>query len=199
MGGTTSRFDQAAQTWDKKPTRVILAENVAKAIKAHLPLTSDMDLLDFGAGTGLLSLEILPLVRSITAVDTSAKMLEVLDEKGAPDVTTCCVDIFTEAFEQRFDAVVSSMVMHHISDTKALFERIHTLLHEGGRIAFADLYKEDGSFHDDNRGVHHFGFDPDELKALLEAAGFTDVLFHTAHTFQKHQEFPVFLMTAKKA
>jgi 2-polyprenyl-3-methyl-5-hydroxy-6-metoxy-1,4-benzoquinol methylase len=101
--------------------------------------------------------------------------------------------------EARFDAVISSMVMHHIPDTKALFERIRSLLNDGGRIAFADLYKEDGSFHDDNSGVHHFGFEPDSLKTLLEATGFTDIAFHTAYTFQKAKEYPVFLMTARKA
>ena len=196
---SSERFDNAAKTWDQKPTRVILAENVAKAIKTHLPLTPDMDLLDFGAGTGLLSMEILPLVRTITAVDTSPKMLEVLESKEAEGITTHCMDIFSEALEKRFDAVISSMVMHHVEDTKALFSRIHTLLHEGGRIAFADLYKEDGSFHDDNTGVHHFGFEPEMLKTLLEGIGFQDVAFHTAHTFQKAKAYPVFLMTAQKA
>jgi len=196
---STARFDNAAQTWDQKPTRVILAENVAKAIKTHLPLTAEMDLLDFGAGTGLLSMEILPLVRSITAIDTSAKMLEVLEGKGADGISTCCVDIFSQEFEARFDAVISSMVMHHVQDTHALFTRIHSLLHEGGRIAFADLYKEDGSFHDDNTGVHHFGFEPEMLKTLLEGIGFREITFHTAHTFQKSKDYPVFLMTARKA
>lgn len=199
MGGTTNRFDRAAQTWDQKPTRVILAENIAKAVTTHLPLSSDMELLDFGAGTGLLSLEILPHVRSITAVDTSSKMLEVLEEKKAEGISTRCIDIFAETLHGSFDAVISSMVMHHIPDTKALFERIHGLLKNGGRIAFADLYKEDGSFHDDNHGVHHFGFDPESLRTLLETIGFTEIAFHTAYTFQKHREFPVFLMTAKKA
>lgn len=196
---STARFDNAAQTWDQKPTRVILAENVAKTIKTHLPLTTDMDLLDFGAGTGLLSMEILPLVRSITAVDTSPKMLEVLTNKGAEGITTHCMDIFSQELDKRFDAVISSMVMHHVQDTQALFKRIHTLLHEGGRIAFADLYKEDGSFHDDNTGVHHFGFEPEMLKTLLEGIGFGNITFHTAHTFQKSKEYPVFLMTAQKA
>lgn len=199
MGNTTGRFDQAAQTWDQKPTRVILAENVAATIKKHLPLSKTMDILDFGAGTGLVSLQILPLVHSITAIDTSAKMLEVLDSKGAEGITTLCADIFSHELDRRFDAVISSMVLHHIPDTKALFERIHKLLNEGGMIAFADLFEEDGSFHDDNNGVHHFGFDPETLTKLLQESGFTDVAFTTAHTFQKTKEYPVFLMTAKKA
>lgn len=199
MGNATGRFDQAAQTWDQKPTRVILAENVAATIKQHLPLTQNMDLLDFGAGTGLVSLQILPLVHSITAIDTSSKMLEVLDSKGGEGITTLCADIFSHELERRFDAVISSMVLHHIPDTKALFERIHSLLNENGMIAFADLYEEDGSFHDDNNGVHHFGFDPSALTQLLQASGFTDIAFVTAHVFQKAKEYPVFLVTAKKA
>lgn len=199
MGGATNRFDNAAHSWEQKSRRVVLAENVAKAITAHLPLNPDMTLLDFGAGTGLVSMQILPHVRHITAVDTSAKMLEVLESKQAEGITTCCVDIFSAPFDQYFDAVISSMVMHHIPDTTALFRRIHSLLNPGGRIAFADLYEEDGSFHDDNDGVHHFGFDPDRLTRLLESVGFKDIAFYPAHTIQKEKDYPIFLLTAQKA
>jgi hypothetical protein len=91
------------------------------------------------------------------------------------------------------------MVLHHIDDTAALFARVHTLLKPNGRIAFADLYKEDGSFHENPEGVHHTGFDPAALTTLLEQTGFHTVRFETAFTFQKAKPYPVFLLTAQKA
>ena len=50
------RFDRVAAEWDSNPDRVALAGAVAKAIRKAVPLRADMCTLDFGAGTGLLTL-----------------------------------------------------------------------------------------------------------------------------------------------
>ena len=72
------------------------------------------------------------------------------------------------------------------------------------RIALADLDSEGGAFHDDNAGVHHFGFDRLELADTLAGIGFTDIDAVTAAVIEKPTQccsvrsFPVFLMTARK-
>jgi predicted TPR repeat methyltransferase len=66
----TNRFDQAAATWDEQPRRVKLAQAVAEDIGRQIHLSRDIDVLDFGCGTGLLTLALQPLVRSITGADT---------------------------------------------------------------------------------------------------------------------------------
>ena len=58
--------------------RVKLATDVAGAVSAEVRLAADMDVLDFGCGTGLLALQLQPYVRSITGVDSSQGMLDVL-------------------------------------------------------------------------------------------------------------------------
>ena len=76
------------------------------------------------------------------------------------------------------------------------------LLRPGGRIAVADLDTEPGSFHADNTGVHHFGFDRTKLAELAVGAGFDGVTIHTAYRMKKTtadestREFPIFLLTA---
>jgi ubiquinone/menaquinone biosynthesis C-methylase UbiE len=77
----TNRFDEAATTWDEQPRRVTLARAVADEITRQIPLSRDIDVLDFGCGTGLLTLALPPFVRSVTGADTSAGMLEVLRRK----------------------------------------------------------------------------------------------------------------------
>ena len=47
----------------------------------EVKLSPDMDLLDFGCGTGLISLHLQPHVRSLWGVDTSSGMLEVFQGK----------------------------------------------------------------------------------------------------------------------
>ena len=52
-------FDTAAATWDK-PQRVRLATEVAAAMATALPLSREWDAMDFGCGTGLVTLSLTP-------------------------------------------------------------------------------------------------------------------------------------------
>lgn len=202
-------FNQEAAQWDANPGRVKLANDVADAIQRTTALSHDMDALDFGCGTGLVTLRLQPLVKTITGADSSEGMLEVLrgkvKAKGLTNVQTRLVDFGKgDRIEGSFDLIVSSMTLHHVPDTAALFRQWYGLLVPGGTLCFADLESEDGSFHGDNKGVFHLGFDRPKLKALLQEAGFHDVLGTTAATMVKdvpgkgEKEFPVFLVTARK-
>ena len=198
-----SRFDAAAATWDKGDMRQRIAFETAETILRTIPLGSDMDLLDFGAGTGLLTYRLAPAVRSVTAVDTSAKMLEVLQSKSTPEhaIKTVCGDITKVPLSDTFDGIISSMAMHHVEDTVAFLKTLHDHLRPGGFIAIADLDKEDGTFHaHGNEGVYHFGFDREALKETAEKHGFTNVRFDTALTIEKAAgDYPIFLFSASKA
>lgn len=198
-----SRFDAAAADWDKGDLRQRIAYETAETIFETIPLRADMDLLDFGAGTGLLTYRLAPSVHSVTAVDTSPKMLEVLQSKSTPEhvIKTECRDIMHMPLDETFDGIISSMAMHHVEDTAAFLDALHAHLRSGGFIAIADLDQEDGSFHaHGNEGVFHFGFDREQLKALAEKSGFTDVRFGTALTIEKPgRDYPIFLLSARKA
>jgi len=202
-------FNKEAAQWDANPGRVKLANEVADAIIKEAALSRDMDVLDFGCGTGLVLLRLQPLVRTITGADSSEGMLGVLEGKiasrGLKNVRTQHVDFEKGGrIEGRFHLLVSSMTLHHVPDTAGLFTQWHGLLLPGGQVCFADLDAEDGSFHSDNTGVFHRGFDRPHLKELLLAAGFRDVRDTTATTMMREVEgkgmkgFPVFLISARK-
>lgn len=197
---TTTHFDTAARDWDQRPTSLQLAA-VPERLLAQLPLQASDHVLDFGAGTGLLSTAIAPQVAQVTALDMSGAMLQVLDEKGFANITTRQKDIFAGLPEQ-YHAIVSCMAMHHVADTAALLRAFAAALHSGGRIALVDLFAEDGSFHGDNaaKGVQHFGFAPDSLHALAEQAGFVDIAFSDILRLQhaNGRAYPLFLMTGRK-
>ena len=74
-------FDKEAAAWDENPGRVRLANDVANAIIREVGPSREMDVLDFGCGTGLVTLRLQPLVKSITGADSSKGMLAVLDDK----------------------------------------------------------------------------------------------------------------------
>ena len=210
VASNARRFDELAAQWDSNPIRQALSAAVVKAMVQRLSLQPTMKVMDFGAGTGLVTLGIQPCVGTIVAADVSPKMLEVLASKlssiGIANVRTRCWDAESgDCPESGFDVIISSMAMHHVSDTGALLKRLHAALKPGGRLAFADLDAEDGSFHPDPPGVYHKGFDRQAITGQLEAAGFADVTLHDAHVIHKpgadgkERGYPVFLVVARRS
>jgi ubiquinone/menaquinone biosynthesis C-methylase UbiE len=207
----TSRFDQAAATWDDNPMRIALMRAVGEAILSEARPTNEMDVLDYGCGTGLVGLYLLPSVRSVTGADNSAGMLDVLRKKikdgGLANMQTMRLDLEHDPLPTgRYHLIVSSMALHHIADTAGILRAFYQLLHPQGILCLADLDTEPGVFHTPDMviSVHHHGFDRLELKARLTEIGFRDAKDVTAHTLRKpiedgtERDFPVFLITAKK-
>ena len=192
-------FDEKAATWDASQRRRELAKAIAESIKESVELKPNMHILDVGAGTGLLTREIISFVASVTGVDSSQKMLEKFEQIGKKCIPLHC-DIIKYQPQRSFDGVISSMTMHHIEDTREFFEKLNSLLKPEGFIAIADLEKEDGSFHDHgNEGVHHFGFDKEELFELAKEGGFFDISIKEVYRVKKpNREYPVLLLVAKK-
>ena len=196
-----STFDDKAKEWDKLPLRVQNALGIAEAIQKRVDLNETMEIMDFGVGTGLLGFEIAKRVKKVYGVDTSKKMLEELEAKNSEElaIEPIFAYITKEAIDLKVDGIVSSMTLHHIEDLENFFTAIGDNLKSGGFIAIADLESEDGTFHSDNTGVHHFGFDKKQLCDIVEKTGFEKIAFETIQTIKKpHREFPVFLLTAFK-
>lgn len=196
-----SRFDVKAKDWDRGETRVNGALVIAEAIAQRYAFNADMEIVDFGVGTGLLGFEIAPRVKRVYGVDTSAKMLEQVESKNTPEVfiEPLLQDIIQTPLQKSFDALISSMTLHHIEDLELFFSTIYKNIKKDGFIAIADLEEEDGSFHSDNNGVFHFGFTQEQLVAIVQKCGFKNVTFENINTINKPQrDFGVFLLTASK-
>jgi ubiquinone/menaquinone biosynthesis C-methylase UbiE len=202
-------FDSEAASWDKEPGRIKLATEITGAIREDVALTSDMDALDFGCGTGLVTLQLQPFIHSITGVDGSRGMIDILEQKIAKkNLTNAKTRFFDmekgDVLEGRYHLIVSSMTFHHIKEIKALLDQFYHVALPSGYLCIADLDSEEGLFHSDNRGVIHFGFDRDRMRQLFIEAGFDNVRHRTAATVMKptHDgkmvEFTVFLMTGRK-
>jgi len=210
MTTTPNRFDLQAAEWDNNPGRAALAKTIAAAMLKAVPCEITWRALDCGAGTGLLTLNLLPHVAEIYATDSSSGMLEQLRKKIAAasleNVRTLLWDADSAPCPERgFDLVCSSMVLHHLRDVSAALQRMVAALRPDGWLAVADLETEDGSFHPDPSGVHHLGFAPESIARWLAAAGCTDINTRTAHTLIKpdaggrERTYPIFLATARRA
>ncbi len=213
MSGTwhsPDKFNKAALQWDENPRRVALAQAVAKAIIAAITPHNSMNALEFGCGTGLVTLEMSPLVKKLVAVDTSTEMMNALQQKikafEISNIETVCLDLLSpsvaDVYQGTFDLIYASMTLHHIADTAGFLNRIASFLSPGGTIALADLELEDGFFHDDEHEKVHPGFERTALTEQLSAAGLLVTSFETIYSINKvnragrQASYPIFLVIA---
>ncbi|MBN2328953.1 MAG: class I SAM-dependent methyltransferase [Candidatus Omnitrophica bacterium] len=202
-------FNELAADFDREPKRIELASEVGDAMIENLRFSPGCQVMDYGAGTGLLTFKLQPHAGTITAVDSSEQMLDVIAAKIARvqvhNVQTLKWNVESDALlPASFDIIVGSMVLHHIENTQGAMDRFAMMLKDGGQIAFADLDAEEGDFHSDATAAAHRGFDRDEFAAHLRMAGFRNVRFSTASVVRKptssgvEKEYPVFLAAAEK-
>ena len=207
-----NHFDDAAANWDAEPRRVELAKAVGEAILRQVQPTRGMDVLDYGCGTGLLGLFLLPHVRSVTGADSSPGMLQVLEDKiragGLQRMLVERLDLGHDPVpDSRYHLIVANMVLHHVDRTDVLLAAFRQMLLPGGTLAIADLDTEPGLFHDPDvaESVYHHGFDRHAFMDRLYRMGLVDVKDVTAHVIRKPitsgetREFLVFLIVGHRA
>lgn len=199
-----NRFDDKAATWDDDPAKIERARVVAEVIRRTIALDGSERLLEYGAGTGLVSQALRDDVGPVTLADTSTGMREVMLAKIAsgalPDARVWDLDLENAGPpDERFDLVVTVLTLHHIHDVDVVLSRFTEVLDDGGHLCIVDLDEEDGSFHDAGMDVHH-GFERSKLAASMATAGFADVEFRDCHHMDRSgANFPMFLATGRRA
>jgi tRNA (cmo5U34)-methyltransferase len=201
-----SEFDQKAPGWDKNRMNIDRTIAVAEKLINKIPQTPVLRALEFGAGTGLLSFHLKDRFTEITLMDSSAEMLKMaeqnMDLADRSRFRTLFFNLEDEEYGgEPFDVIYSQMVLHHVKDIEVIFRKFYGMLKPGGMLAIADMYQENGSFHDFRTDVHR-GFDPAELERLLLREGFHDTstepcfIIRKETTSGKINEYPVFLLIA---
>ncbi|MBN2686119.1 MAG: class I SAM-dependent methyltransferase [Pontiellaceae bacterium] len=203
-----NRFDQAAEVWDSFEPRVKMIRAISQSIFERVQLNPKMDVLDFGCGTGLLSLRVADQVKSLTGIDTSAGMLKTFEQKaaqmGLKNTRTQWLDLTKKmAIPGQYDLIVSSMVFHHVKELNPVLVLLHSALKPGGQLRIADLDPDGGLFHENAADVFHNGFHREAFAAALKTAGFSSVELTDATSITKPvgdnlRTFSIFLATGEK-
>jgi 2-polyprenyl-3-methyl-5-hydroxy-6-metoxy-1,4-benzoquinol methylase len=146
---TASEWDDRAVRWDADEDVRTYADfvfvSLKRAIAPFLPSLSGQRVLDFGCGTGLLSERLAPLCGEIVAVDTSPKMIEVLQDKLLNSPLQNIVPVQTEInpaairehseFAEGFDLVVASSVCSFLPDYETTLGDLSRLMKPGAHFA----------------------------------------------------------------
>ncbi len=209
MENNSKHFDREAQNWDADPEKIIRANLFANKIVNFIHPERSMQALEFGCGTGLLSYELKNYFDTITLIDNSRGMINVLEEKikrnRIDNFKPICIDPLIEDIElKNFDVVYSLMTLHHILDLDKFMKVFNTSLKTGGFLCIADLVTEDGTFHSNPSEFNgHKGFDKEELSLLLKNNGFQTKFYKIVFEIEKEvdgrmKKYPLFLMISKK-
>jgi len=204
----TNYFDAVAGSWDQDPMKVDRAMATAECCSQVL-LDSRRHLLDFGGGTGLLSVCLSDYFEQITIADTSPAMLQMAGQKiakaGLSHIHTQLIDADINELNDSYSAIVTLMTLHHIADTARFFAGAAELLESRGALMIADLYPDNGLFHSHNSEFDgHNGFAIEGLANDLRAAGFDVVSVQDYYTISKtiasgeKRRFPLFFLVARK-
>lgn len=178
-----------------------LARVIVEEVRPVLSGSESKTLLDYGSGTGLVSLELTDLVASLVLVDASKEVLEAaLDKITTQELTNAKVlysDFTKEMPEVKTDIVLLSLVLLHIPDTKLILRELYRILNDGGKLIIVDFDKNDQV----NHPKIHSGFVHEELKNILSETGFKSTKIKTFHHGDKmfaKQDASMFISISKK-
>ena len=189
-------FNHKAETFDS-PKNIFLANLVCQAVEKQIDLLSDKEILDFGGGTGLLTLPLAKQAKSVTLVDISEKMLEQArlkaERQDIKNIHFLEQDLLENPLKQEFDLIVVCRVLHHMPDLDAALSLFHQQLKEDGQLLVADFTKTE---------ANHHGFDLAELEKQLIEHGFSSVhsqILYSAEDLFQGNYSELFLTVAQKS
>lgn len=162
-----------------------------------LRLLSGRSIVDLGCGNGRLALLLAQSGNTVTGVDNSESqlrlarralsemrqqappappgkrpgdkgLLEALDFVLAPMEATGLPD-------RSFDLAFLSQSLHHAANPQEVLREAHRLLQPGGRILILDLLAHGEEWMQKKWGDFWLGFSADDLRALLQRAGFQEI------------------------
>lgn len=198
--------------WDRLSDRYAaqpIADEAAyrtKLARTQAHFTPDMDIFEFGCGTGGTAITHAPHVRSVRAVDFSQRMLDKARERaaqaGVTNVTFERGDITSmDIPPASYNMVLGMSILHLLKNRSAVIDKVASILKPGGRFVsstacLGDSMKWFGAIAPLG---HALGLlpvlnvmTPDELKADMVRAGFV-----IEHEWRAKPKAALFLIARK--
>ncbi|MDD1719527.1 MAG: class I SAM-dependent methyltransferase [Methanoregulaceae archaeon] len=158
-------FQDWANEYDSTLGKVKRHHKMLDQVVRSSGIKRDDLVLDIGCGTGLLSLKFLDKAEcDITAIDSSAEMLEIFQEKIKKCRLTGKIHCMQKSAEDmdfgpdKFDIVAATVSLHHVKSKEPVIRNIYGCLKSGGRFVIGEIDMDTTGKPDD----------PDRLLRILD-------------------------------
>jgi len=199
-------FNLMAEGYDTD-IRLRRAKIIADKIKSYVVDGQKRMAMEYGCGTGLVGLQLSDVFRQLFLIDSSSEMIKQvkskIDKQGNPNIEACCCDLMVGVSKlPKMDYIFSSLVMHHIMDTREFLRRLRSQLNSDGRLLIVDIDKEDGGFHAKYPDfIGHNGYEHSYLIDIASDVGFrkatVETFYHDIKIFNgKESPYSLFIFEA---
>ncbi|MDZ4726448.1 MAG: metalloregulator ArsR/SmtB family transcription factor [Leptospira sp.] len=190
-------FDRVAKDWEKLQEEILHPKVYRSWILENLP-THLESIVDLGCGPGGLIPYLLPKAKQVLGIDSSSKMIEAAESTFGKNASVKFLTAQLEALplaEHSTDAIISSMVLHHISHPPAVLEEASRILKPDGVFCIVDLVKHNQEMMRDNFADLWLGFEPELLESWLSNSGF---VIESLSEIQTDSIFKILTIKARK-
>ncbi|EMD33325.1 hypothetical protein CERSUDRAFT_117945, partial [Gelatoporia subvermispora B] len=184
-------YDKEAQNYDARPDVAAVTKQITAAMRKAYPDLFDESsttVMDFACGTGMVSRELIPHVKSIIGVDISGGAVDVYNQRVSELGLTQRMKAVREELKgqeleldgAKFDLIVCSMAYHHFGAIDVVTRTLAFFLKPGGSLLVADRkgsgegeHKSEAEVPEDvRRAVAHLhGLEEHVMRGVFEGAG----------------------------
>lgn len=160
--------------YDPEPLRAYMKKWDGAVFMERLALDGTQRALEIGVGTGRLARQVAPRCWSFVGIDLSTKTIARARENLAAfsNVQLAEGDFLSQAFEETFDVILSSLTFMHIREKDAAFRKAYALLASGGRFVLSIDKNQSEWLECGQRRVRLHPDAPEETEERLKRAGF---------------------------
>lgn len=169
------------------------------ALSSLLP---PLEVVDFGCGTGVLTVELARWARHVTAIDRSGSALgkakAEATRQGLSNITFLEADLHALPLPgASVDLVVVSQSLHHVDSIEHVLAEGARLLKPGGRMVVLELLPHEEEWVLARLGHQHLGFDPAQVEKAMRAVGLEAEAPRAAQR-EASSPFKAFLLTGTR-
>ncbi|XZE20454.1 ArsR/SmtB family transcription factor [Pirellulaceae bacterium SH449] len=171
-------FSTSAEKWDRLRSELFGYRMDVWMLCATL--SPDSIVGDLGCGTGVLSQTIAPWVAKVYAVDSSTAMIQAarkrLKDRGNVEVRKGELTSLPLEDEQ-LSVALMSLVLPYVPTPQHVFDQIHRVTRNGGRLVMLDMVPHDRSEYRESMGHMWQGFSESQICSWLQQANWKDIRY----------------------
>jgi len=162
----------------------LIVNSINNRLLSKPKLKKNAQILDVGAGSGLFTLKVAKKLQSklpkttFYAMDATPIMLRMLAKKtseiqpflGIAENITKSAKLARKKLSvpQKFDAIFSTLVLHHCSSVDRVFQSMRKALKPNGKVVVVDLCKHPFEEFRKEMGDMHLGFEPEQIEKVAK-------------------------------